>query len=1118
MYVEPVSGGWWPLAVTDVWLTSLKGVGLGMSALVEAVTLLTADVQDSTGRSQARQEELAANGSNLDRTVSDAIATHGGVVRPVDQDLGSGLVAAFLRAGDAIACALDLQLTALAPKRPRVGVHTGDVRLRDDGTIVGAAIDESARLRDLAHEGQTLLSAVTSDLVSDQLPADAWLIDIGSYPLRVLHRQERVLQLCHPDLPYGFPPLRPSVVTRSNLPVQFTTFVGRDAQIREVQELLAKYRLVTLRGDGGVGKTRLAIQIAAASEFRDGLCFVDLAPIADPDIVSTTAAHALGLIDQPGRSIFDTLTHAIGNRHMLMVLDNCEHLLDACAELVVALLGACPELTILATSRESIGVTGEVTWLVPSLCLANEAIQLFTERARLVQPNFEIAADNTEAVSEICRRLDGMPLAIELAAARLRSLAPSEIANSLDDRFRLLTGGARSAVQRQQTLQASMDWSYALLTEAERILFRRLAVFVGGFGLTAACEVAAASSDDFVERYPVLDQLALLVGKSLVVAEESRGRTRYRLLETVRQYALEKLSESDEVDEVRARHLAHYTTMAAGLNPPASTGYEQRLLQAETEIDNLRAAFTWSRGNGDITAALQLASALQPLWSQERMHEGLAWLDSILDGEDNSHLGVPARVWARALAEKVILNAWLAMRPMVAPDIVAHAQHALALARDADDSTVLVRALVACGCCSCDAEAAEPYFAEAMEVARAIEDEWTLSQIGYWQMVGIFIYGEPIPLRAAIEQARELAEDIGNRFVSRQCRLFLCFAQMWEGDPNAALALSREISAEAEEANDVVTKVLGLYVEAMALSYRGDCAANAIADAALEAATELGGVYQCMGYGAITRAALATGDTAAVDASEASWDFCNQQNVVTTHRELMAQAALARGDVPTARRFADEAVLASTGWHQMVALIARARVAIAQDDLGRARDDAHAAVACGVDAQTYLAMPDAIELLAGLASDAGSHRQAARLFGAAAGQRQRTGETRHKIWDADYEAAMAALHDAMGEADFDAAWAEGSAAPFDEAIAYAQRGRGERKRPSNGWDALTPAEHKIVQLVTEGLATKEISARLFVSPRTVQTHLTHIYAKLDLTSRVQLVQAAAQHSNYPTDH
>ena len=294
---------------------------------------------------------------------------------------------------------------------------------------------------------------------------------------------------------------------------------------------------------------------------------------------------------------------------MLVVLDNCEHLLDACAELVVALLVARPGLTLLATSREPIGVAGEVSWRVPSLSLADEAVELFTDRARHARPDFEISDDNAAVVAEICPRLDGVPLAIELAAARVRALSLAEILDSLHDRFRLLTGGARTAVRRQQTLRASVDWSHALLTEPERVLFRRLAVFLGGFDLDAAQAVAGGGD---VQRYQVLDQLTLLVDKSLVVAENIRGRTRYRLLETVRQYALEKLGESGEADAVRARHRDHYTAMAALLDAPAGSNYEQRIEQAEIEIDNLRAAFGWSRENSDVELALALASSLQP--------------------------------------------------------------------------------------------------------------------------------------------------------------------------------------------------------------------------------------------------------------------------------------------------------------------------------------------------------------------------------------------------------------------------------------------------------------------------------------------------------------------------
>ena len=333
-------------------------------------------------------------------------------------------------------------------------------------------------------------------------------------------------------------------------------------ELTQVRELLAENRLVTLTGAGGAGKTRLAIQVAGqlAGEFTDGVWYVDLAPITDPELVPVTAARALGLPDQPGRSTMDTLTRFVADRQMLVVLDNCEHLLDACAALVVALLEACPGLTLLATSREPIGVAGEVSWRVPSLSLADEAVELFTDRARHARPDFTITDDNAAVVAEICARLDGLPLAIELAAARVRALSLAEILDSLHDRFRLLTGGARTAVRRQQTLRASVDWSHALLTEPERVLFRRLAAFLGGFDLDAAQAVAGGGE---VERYQVLDQLTLLVDKSLVVAENSRGRTRYRLLETVRQYAQEKLGESGEADAVRTRHRDHYTAMAA---------------------------------------------------------------------------------------------------------------------------------------------------------------------------------------------------------------------------------------------------------------------------------------------------------------------------------------------------------------------------------------------------------------------------------------------------------------------------------------------------------------------------------------------------------------------------
>ena len=476
--------------------------------------------------------------------------------------------------------------------------------------------------------------------------------------------------------------------------------------------------------------------------FADGIAYVDLAPITHPDLVPVAAARALGLPDQAGRSSTETVVRFVGGRRLLMVLDNCEHLLDPCATLIDTMQAACPALALLATSREPIGVAGEATWRVPSLSLDLEAIDLFADRARKVRPDFTVTEDNASAVGEICRRLDGMPLAIELAAARMRALSVEEIVASLHDRFRLLTGGSRTAVRRQQTLRASVDWSHALLTEPERVLFRRLASFMGGFDLDAA-EAVGGGGD--VERYQVLDQLTLLVDKSLVVAETSSGPTRYRFLETVRQYALEKLGESGEADAVRTRHRDYYTSMAAALDRPNRADHERRLDQAELEIDNLRAAFAWSRESAEIREALLLATSLQPLWlARGQIREGLAWLESALAETDAA---APTAERTRALADKAMLYAW------VGAGDLEQAEEALTIAREIGDSALLARALTANGCIrGHNANAAMPYFAEALVLARSVDDAWRVSQILGWQAYGANMMGLPVEARARAEE------------------------------------------------------------------------------------------------------------------------------------------------------------------------------------------------------------------------------------------------------------------------------------------------------------------------------------------------------------------------------
>jgi predicted ATPase/class 3 adenylate cyclase/DNA-binding CsgD family transcriptional regulator len=1084
---------------------------LGVSVLLPTgtVTLLLGDVAGSTRLWETQPDEMTAAVALLNQVVAEFIAAHDGV-RPVEQGGGDSFVAAFPRASDAVAAAVELQRAPLAPIRLRIGIHTGEVQLRDEGNYAGPTVKRAARLRDLGHGGQTLLSGTTQNLVTDRLPADTWLTDMGTYPLRDLPRPERVVQLCHPDLVNEFPPLRvSSTVVSQQLPMQLTTFVGRSAELIEVRELLAENRLVTLTGAGGVGKTRLAMQVAGelTAEFRGGAWYVDLAPITDPGLVPVTAAHVFGLPDQPGRSTMDTLTRFIADRQLLMVLDNCEHLLDASATLAVTLLGACPGLTLLATSREPIGVAGEMSWRLPSLSLTDEAIDLFADRARHVRPDFAVGADNTAAVAQICARLDGVPLAIELAAARVRALSVAEILDSLHDRFRLLTGGARTAVPRQQTLRASVDWSHALLTEPERTLFRRLAAFQGRFNLDAAQAVAGGD----MPRHQVVDLLTLLVDKSLVAVDETGGRTRYRLLETVRQYALEKLGESDETDAIRTCHRDHYTSMATRLDEPADNEYGQCVERVATEIDNLRAAFAWSREKGDAELALALASSLQPLW-QPRPAQGLAWFDAVLDGDNGQNLQIAPAVRARALADRVLLattGGWDA-------NSLLQAEEALAIARQLDNPALLARVLTACGLVAVAAETAREYRAEAIGLARTLQDRLIVSHILGIEAVVAVTEGDLRVARAAAQEGCELADAIGYRAGSLRCRWCLGMTQLWQGDFAGALAQFVAVKAEADAVHQVIYQMYGLTGQAMALAWQGDtAAARAAAAEAVEGAGELGSITAGLAYSALGMAALAEGDVAtALDASGAACQHGSSvpPGVAAAWRAFNSQAALASGDLIGARRAADDATATATGWWRMVVLTTRARVALAQGEPEQGERDAHDALACAAESDAHSCLSDILECLAALAGDVGSHREAARLFGAAHAIRRRAGAVRFKVWDTDYQTSVAALRDALSESDFDSAWAEGASLSTEEAIAYARRGRGQRKRPTTGWGSLTPTELDVVRLVSEGLANNDIATRLFVSHRTVQTHLTHVYTKLGLTSRVQLVQEAARHN------
>jgi DNA-binding CsgD family transcriptional regulator len=530
-------------------------------------------------------------------------------------------------------------------------------------------------------------------------------------------------------------------------------------------------------------------------------------------------------------------------------------------------------------------------------------------------------------------------------------------------------------------------------------------------------------------------------------------------------------------------------------------------------MDNLRSAFVWCRENAESISALQLASALQPLWlTRGRVQEGTAWFDAALADATTNHVEVPPAIRARALADRATLDAAQNVH-----ENMDKALEALAIARELDDPHLLVRALIACGgIAAFDAVAAHSYFDEALGLARALGDDWSLSQIlAYQAFAAVTGSGDFIAARAAGEEGRDVADAIGDGSNSRMSRWAVALATLWQGDLAGAIAQSRDLAAESEAAHDEMGRMSSLLNLGHMLAFAGATSeARAAATAALDAAADLGEFNQGFAYAGLAVATLAGGDVeAAAAAGEKAWRLMNiQPELAVVNVIPLAQVALAHGDLTVARRWADDAVSVAPGMHRVIALATRARVAIAQNAADQAERDAHDALSGAANLKGYFIIPDVLECLAALAAGAGTYQEAARLFGAAQALRGHTGQVRFNIYHAAHDTSVAALRDAMGNNEFEDAWSEGEALSIDEAIDYAQRGRGERKRPTTGWASLTPAELNVVRLVGEGLPNKDIAARLFVSSRTVQAHLSHVYSKLGLTSRVQLAQEATRHA------
>ena len=587
---------------------------------------------------QARQAELIA---------AHVLAHRGHIVRLRGE--GDSTFSVFVSPADALAAACAFQRALVAeswptrvPLQVRAALHCGYAELRD-GDYNSTAVNRCARLRAIAAAGQTLVSQVVADMARENLPEGGTLLSLGAHRLKDLQRPEQVCQLCHPDLPADFPPLRSLGALPTNLPQQLNSFIGRAKEIDHLVSWLnpvaggassAPSRLLTVHGAGGAGKTRLVVQAGAEllDLYPEGVWLIELAALNEGGMVVQAVATVLGLREEPGRTLLNTLQEYLRERTMLLILDNCEHLVADCARLAQSLLHACPRVRLLATSRETLNIPGETVWRIPSLSLpgegadlsaatvtGSEAAQLFVERAQAVLPSFHVTGQNARAVAQISRRLDGIPLALELAAARVRSLTAEQIADRLDDRFRLLTGGSRTALPRQQTLRGLIDWSYQLLSEREKTLLRRLSVFFGGWTLDVAENICADDPEDpevQIEDWEVLDLLDSLVEKSLVLSEEPNQQRRYRLLETIRQYSRERMEESVEAAVVRRRHrdvlLKFVEETAELLGGPDQVEMLNRL---EREHDNIRAAQDTCVADPEAgLLALRFARALWRFW------------------------------------------------------------------------------------------------------------------------------------------------------------------------------------------------------------------------------------------------------------------------------------------------------------------------------------------------------------------------------------------------------------------------------------------------------------------------------------------------------------------------
>jgi predicted ATPase/class 3 adenylate cyclase/DNA-binding CsgD family transcriptional regulator len=988
---------------------------------------------------------------------------------------GDAFFVVFARATDAVSAAVAAQ-RALASHafpegvavRMRVGLHTGEPQRTADG-YVGLDVHRAARIMSAGHGGQVLLSQTISPLVEQDLPEDVHLRDLGEHRLKDLGRPMRLFQLVISDLPADFPPLNTLENSPNNLPVQPTPFLGREHEVAAIRDLLRRedVHLVTLTGSGGVGKTRLGLQVAAdlSDWFASGVFFVNLAPISEPALVVPTIAETLAIQEGSGQTLLERLEEHLRQRQMLLLLDNFEHVVSA-AEQVAALLATCPQLKVLVTSREVLHVRAEHEFPVPPLAFPDlnhlpdlaalshqAAVALFLQQAQAVKPDFQLTDANARTIAELCARLDGLPLAIELAAARMKLFSPRALLARLGQRLSVLTSASRDVPARQQTLRNTIAWSYQMLDAKAQRLFRRLSVFVGGCTMEAI--EALCTERDGSESEPVLDTVASLADKSLLqrVEQQTGEELRFVLLETIREYALERLEALGETEAARKAHAAYFLRLAEeaeqGMAGPPQAVLLERL---EQEHDNLRAAMQWSLEQAEEgkEMALRLGGALYLFWYvRAYFSEGRDFLERTLSRSDE----VAAPVRAKALYAASQLH-----------DALGSLDRAEALC---EESLALYREL-----------------GDTMGIANCLH---LLADIAWGR-------GDLAVARALGEASLVLFREVGDNRSVAYLLYHLGSLAVEQGEYARGRDLLTESLTINRELGD--TRIIALSLFKLALLARlsgGDLVqAHTWLDESFALSREVG-----------------------------------DKESIANCLNLWGMLALSEGDAASARSLNEQALALFQEIKQQhgtaFSLYALAEVATVQQDHTRSQALYEQGVKVARESGDKRMISSGLEGLAAAVAAQGNHAWAAHLWGAAEALREAIGTPLPLVERVPYDRAVEALRTQLGEQAFAAAWVGGRTLSLEQALATPGQvalpvpTQGERSSspttasPPSYPDGLTAREVEVLRVVAQGLTNEQVAERLVISPRTVDTHLTSIYSKIGVSSRVAATRYAIEH-------